>query len=116
MVGDHVRLMSTSYVHYTAALTAARVRHYQLNQRCSPWVGTVARIVCSTSAKYTSWMAASAAALMSPLRSRNGPQARMVVEFLVELPNLPLAPCARRRQTIGAMLRSPSARFTLAGI
>lgn len=35
------RRMIPSCVPYTAALTAARVRHYQLNQRCSPWGGTV---------------------------------------------------------------------------
>lgn len=37
-------------------------------------------------------MAACPTAIMSPLRSRNGPQARMAVEFLVELPKLALRP------------------------
>ena len=36
-------------------------------------------------------MAVWAAVIISPLRSRNGPQTRMVVEFLVELPNPLLA-------------------------
>ena len=35
---------------------------------------------------------------MSPLRSRNGSEARIAVEFLVELPKLALVSRARRSQ------------------
>ena len=38
-------------------------------------------------------MAAYTAVRMSFLRSRNGPKARMVVEFLVELPKLAIERC-----------------------
>ena len=41
--------------------------------------------------KSTAWMSACRAALMSYFRSRNGPHARIVDEFFVELPNLLLA-------------------------
>ena len=38
------------------------------------------------------------AAIISHLRSRNGPQARMVVEFLVEFPKLVLEPALESRK------------------
>lgn len=52
----------------------------------------------STNAKIAAWILVRTVAIMSPLRSKNGPQARMAVEFLVELPKLALASRARRPQ------------------
>ena len=47
-------------------------------------------IIHTTNIENAAWILACTAAIMSLSRSRNGPQTRMVVEFLVELPKLKL--------------------------
>lgn len=51
----------------------ARVQHYQLNQQCSLWIATVCLNSSLHKRKCMVWMTACTVAIMSPLRSRNGP-------------------------------------------